>query len=125
MDRLWRILIDQAGGKGFVGALGGDDLLQLGLQVVGVEALHALVEMVEHLLAFLVRQLAVEEQLEVADRLLAIFHGSQVLLSAAAGGMKPWASAYSYNDFCIAFLPRCSRDITVPIGMSSISAISL
>ena len=35
------------------------------------------------------------------------------------------ASAKSYNRFCIAFLPRCSRDITVPIGMSSISAISL
>ena len=39
--------------------------------------------------------------------------------------MRPRCSAKSYNFFCIAFLPRCSRDITVPIGTSTISAISL
>ena len=41
------------------------------------------------------------------------------------GGTRPRPSAKSNNAFCIDFLPRCSRDITVPIGISNISAISL
>ena len=40
-----------------------------------------------------------------------------VSLQSAISGIptvvdKPRAFAYSYNSFCIAFLPRCRRDIT-------------
>ena len=35
------------------------------------------------------------------------------------------SDAKSYNRFWRAFLPRCSRLITVPIGISRMSAISL
>ncbi len=38
---------------------------------------------------------------------------------------RPRELAKSYNCFCSAFLPRCRRLMTVPMGMSRISAISL
>ena len=53
-------------------ALAGDDLLELGLEVERVEALHAVVEVVEDLAVLLGRELAVEERLDVAQRLLAV-----------------------------------------------------
>jgi hypothetical protein len=40
-------------------------------------------------------------------------------------GTSRLATPKSYNDFCSAFLPRCSRLMTVPIGISKMSAISL
>ena len=38
---------------------------------------------------------------------------------------SPRSRTVSHNARCRAFLPRCSLDMTVPIGMSKISAISL
>jgi hypothetical protein len=43
---------------------------------------------------------------------------------SAFSGSSPRLLANSHNVFCIAFLPRCSLDITVPIGISRMSAIS-
>ena len=107
-------------------ALGGDDQLQLGMEVERLEALGAVLEVTADVGHGLVAQLPVEEGLQLAQRLVAISHPSFHPAPCVAGcPASPRDSAYSNNDFCIAFLPRCSRDMTVPIGMSRISAISL
>src|SRR5918996_1554220 len=58
--------------------------------------------------------LAVEVRLELPQRPLAVHHVT-----------RPRSRITSHNRRSRALLPRCSRDITVPIGTSRISAISL
>ena len=71
--RLRRIRSSRLRRAGLVAAaLAGDDLLELGLEVERLEAVHAPVEVAEDLPVLLGRQLAVEERLDVAQRLPAV-----------------------------------------------------
>ena len=51
--------------------------------------------------------------------------GLEVKRLETGAATSPRSIPKSNNAFCSAFLPRCSRLITVPIGTSRISAISL
>ena len=59
-------------------------------------------------------ELPVEVELDLLEHLFAVSRDN-----------SPRSRTVSHNAFSSAFLPRCSRDITVPIGTSMISAISL
>ena len=107
-------------------ALAGDDRLQLGVEVERLEAVGAALQVGaddRQLLGRSSRRRGTPRA-HAGSRCSHVSHG---LVPRRAGRRpaSPRAWAYSNNDFCIAFLPRWSRDITVPIGMSSISAISL
>ena len=66
-------------------------------------------------------QFTIEVEIYLGQRLVTVFtHGR-----SAPSGTSPRLLANSHNVLWSCFLPRCSRDITVPIGTSSISAISL
>ena len=86
-----------SGGISSSSALAGDDLLELGLEVERVEALHAVVEVAEDLPVLLGRKLAVEERLDVAQRLLAVGVVVGVLGAVAVVGhgavMMRWSRA--------------------------------
>ena len=62
----------------------------------------------------LVRNAPGSTALDLAEDLLTVGHRT-----------RPRAFIVSHNRFSSAFLPRCSLDITVPIGTPRISAISL
>jgi hypothetical protein len=120
-----------------------DDNLELGLEVVLVQAGAALLQMVPYQLAPVVGQLSVQEAVQRGKGFLAwvqelrrlhfVHSTGQVALGALpatrsyfyAGAAKRRCPIYVPNAFCSAFLPRWSRLITVPIGTSRISAISL
>src|SRR5262245_24428024 len=78
--------VEEAWGEGFAAALVGDDLFDLRLQVEGVVALHAFLEVVEDVLVLFLGQLAIEELLQLLERLSAIFRRwcHQCLVSACA-----------------------------------------
>ena len=66
-------------------------------------------------------ELTVEERLDLHGASPCTWARSQ----ASSSSTSPRSFAVSHNAFWSAFLPRCNRDITVPIGVSMISAISL
>ena len=61
-------------------------------------------------------KLAVEKSINLVDRLVAVH---------SVGPTNPCSCAKSNNLCWSCFLPLCSRDMTVPMGTSRISAISL
>ncbi len=67
----------------------------------------------------------VEPRRRGRTRSLAASLRSSARSQASSSSTNPRSFAVSHNAFCSAFLPRCSRDITVPMGVSMISAISL
>ena len=91
----------------------------------GLRAPGALFEM----LAELGRERRIEVLLEELGELLkavaAIDGVAHVGLGIDRAAWIPRSSARSYRRFCRNFRPRCNRLMTVPIGMWSISAISL
>src|ERR1700722_2059340 len=122
----------------------GNDLAQLGFEAGGAAAGPAPVEVDPDFRAPFLRQLAVEIVVQDMDRLLAVdgraeepvrVHGPAVLAlchvlahSIDPPGRlptRPRASATSCNAFCSALLPRWILLMTVPIGTSVISEISL
>src|ERR1700722_9037535 len=122
----------------------GDDLAQLGFEAGRTAARPAPVEMDPDFGAALLRQLAVQVVVQLVDGLLAVdghaeeptgVHRPAVLgLSHVLthsidppGRLptSPRASATSCNAFCSALLPRWILLMTVPIGTSVISEISL
>ena len=114
--------------------LGANNGAQFGVEFKGTLAIGACGEVGHDLFNPGVRQLRIKEQFQFFQCFLAIWHidgsarsgdYSPVPSTVSGSTMSPRSRAYSYNIFCIAFLPRCSRDITVPIGISSISEISL
>ena len=118
-------------------ALAGDDLAQLGLEVEDLEAVRAAVEMALDVHAELALGLAVEVRVHLAQDVVAVTHGSLGLVCRLVGRFGSSAahrscqaagcarSAKPNNRRSSPFLPRWRRLITVPIGMSRISAISL
>src|SRR3954464_12033795 len=66
----------QVGGHLVVPALGGDDLAQLGLEVEGLQTVGAPGEMGMDGCVSVFRQRAVEERLELADRVCTVIHSS-------------------------------------------------
>src|SRR3954447_21710312 len=66
----------QVGGHLVVPALGGDDLAQLGLEVEGLQTVGAAGEMGMDGCVSVFRQRAVEERLELADRVSTVIHSS-------------------------------------------------
>src|SRR5688572_6868786 len=101
---------------GLFAAFHGDQLAQLGLEIEGLQARHALVEVVLDVGPAGVIELPVEEVVEPLDGVVAVAHHRSPT--------RPRAIPNSNNAFWSALLPRWSLLITVPIGMSSISAIS-
>ena len=117
----------------------GDHHAQLGLEVEGLEARRAVVEVVldaclrarpssspSRILVELMQCVVAVSHALLGPRVGRSPSGHRTGRSFGSGSStSPRATANSYNCFCSAFLPRCSRLITVPIGMSRISAISL
>ena len=95
----------------------GDDGAELGLVLEGAAARRTVDEVLPDHDASLLGQLVVDVLVDVLDCVLTTAHG--------VGSTSPCSTARFHNFLCSAFLPRCSRDITVPIGTSRISAISL
>src|SRR3954447_9477963 len=107
------------------------------LEVVLLQAGPALVEMVLDLREVGVRQLVVDEEEHPLEDLGAVLvlggttrSGARGLAHrpspfAAVAADRPRLRAYSWSMSRSCRRPRCSRDITVPIGVSMISAISL
>src|SRR5918996_2619931 len=91
-----------------------DDLSDPEAELAAVEAAGATEEVPLDLDLGRRPQLAVEVRLEFPQRPLAVHHVT-----------RPRSRITSHNRRSRALLPRCSRDITVPIGTSRISAISL
>src|SRR5687768_6659250 len=100
-----------------VAALHGDDLAQLGLEVERLQAREAVVEVLLDVGPAGVVELAVEEVVQPMDGVVAVAHHRSPT--------RPCAIPKSYNAFCSALLPRWSLLMTVPMGTSRISAISL
>src|ERR1700683_2255211 len=118
----------------------GDHPAQLGLELRRPAAGTAEVEVDPDHLAALLGQLAIEIRVQLVHRPLAVAgHAAPsggVRLSALAHvrhsldppctlPTRPRASATSCNAFCSALLPRWIRLMTVPMGTSVISEISL
>ena len=127
----------------------GDDLAQLGLESVGPDAGAAQIEVTGDLHPPLLGELAVEVEVQPFDGLVAsdeprdirrpvtrfrcrfaryfpISHWSRSpYLALSPAPTRPLVLPRSTNAFCSAFLPRWIRLITVPMGTSVISAISL
>src|ERR687891_463377 len=91
-----------------------DDLADPEAELAAVEAAGATEEVPLDLDLRRRPQLAVEVRLEFPQRPLAVHHVT-----------RPRSPTPPQNRRSRALLPRCSRDITVPIGTSRISAISL
>src|SRR5699024_9608716 len=131
-------------------AAGADQVLDLLGQVVGVQALLAQVQVRADVVAVGVGQLVVQEGVELLQRPLtvvlarcALGHGRGSSVAVEPGVGRPDASrgrwwwrspasritpisrAWSANMPRSRERPRFSRDITVPIGVPMISAISL
>src|SRR6478735_3456043 len=108
---------------------------ELGLEVECLVAGRAVVQVLLDVLALVVRELAVEILVELLEGLGAVRHrygqrsscghpsvappGTTAAGSfgSFAASASPRETAWPYNRFCSAFLPRCNRLITVPIGM--------
>ena len=91
------------------------------------EALTAVVAAVEvetDLLELPRRELHVEERVETRDAVVAV-HFAHPFRGDGRSAAIPRSCARSKSRFWRNFRPRWSRDITVPMGMPSISAISL
>jgi len=122
-----------------IDGLGRDDPPKILFESVRATAGWALVEMGADRLTGVVRDRAVEKSVDLPKRLFTLWSAhltseleasparSPVGAAPAAGvsDTMPLVLANSYNSFCNAFLPRWSRLMTVPIGTSRISAISL
>jgi len=127
----------------------GHQLAELSLKPIGADARPAQVEVAGDLDATLLGQFAVEVGVEPLDRLLAADEAGQGFgrarsshliryavsfkshpqsphyLDSSDAPTRPRALPTSTNAFCRAFLPRWILLMTVPIGTSVISAISL
>src|SRR5919108_3289802 len=95
-------------------ALPPDDLPNPNPELTAVEAAGAPEQVALHLGPGRLGQLAVQIGLQLQERPLAVHHVT-----------KPRSRLTSHNRRSRALLPRWRRDITVPIGTSRISAISL
>ena len=118
-----------------------DDRTQLGLEVAASRAGQAVGQVRLEPIQLVLGQLAVHEQVELVEELVAV-HDTTSRHGRAVGGGRlvsvrgnhpassssprmPRSLAYSVNACCRPFLPRWIRDITVPTGVPMISAISL
>jgi hypothetical protein len=106
-------------------ALGPDDLLQLATELRAVEAGGALGEVSGQER----RTLGTSSQL-ISDAMLTRPSCWSSPVARSRGDphqsrTRPRSLTTSHNRFSRAFLPRCSRDMTVPMGTPVISAISL
>ena len=97
----------------------------LDLEAEALRARRALVEVPGDGSALPHRQLTVEVFVDAEDRVVAVHLAVQPPVAESTRGRRLLRSAYSHNRFCSCFLPRWMRLITVPIGTSRISAISL
>src|ERR1700687_652638 len=110
-----------------VAALAGDQQLELGLEVERVQTRTAFLEVALDMRLALGRELAVEEVIEGVDRLLTLHTELEVVVHShlSRSATSPRRIPKSYNAFCNAFLHRCNRLMTVPMGTWRIWAISL
>src|SRR2546421_5754812 len=114
-------------GRHVVPALPGDEDAQLGVEVERGGAGRAMLQVAgdEETLRF--GQLSVQIVVDLVDRFAAV--QCEPLGDAQWAGpvpvARPFSTANSHNRFWSCFLPRCSRLITVPMGISRMSAISL
>src|SRR5690606_32123106 len=104
-----------------------DQLLEVVTRVVLAQARLAVREVLADPVALGLTDLGVEELEELGDRLRAV---DVVVLAhrsppSAWAGTRPRSRAYSVSSSRSWPRPRCRRDITVPIGVPMISAISL
>src|SRR5690349_4622194 len=95
-------------------------LLELGLR----EAVPAALQVRRHLRGALDRQLFLEIVLQPVARLAAVDRVTHGAPPPFRAGMMPVSTAYSYSFAWSSRRPRNSRDLTVPTGMCSASAIS-
>src|SRR5690606_13402724 len=98
-----------------------DAALELGL----AEAGRALLEVRAQPAGVDLGDLGVDVLLEALERLLAPALLAHRLLAHRPSLTSPSSRAWSASSVRSCRRPRCSRDITVPIGVSMISAISL
>src|SRR4051812_19858152 len=118
---------------GVAAATSGDESLDVLLEAELAQARRALVEMLAHLASAGVVDLTVEVEVDLLDHLgtrdvvgVAAAHRSASRSAVSCSGlMKPRSRAYCSSALRSARRPRCSLDITVPIGVPMMSAISL
>src|SRR5881397_935054 len=114
-------------------ALAGQELLDVLVDAVLLETRRAVVDVGAQRGVPLGAAFAVEEQVDVGERLFAADLVGRTLAhvvhrpatSSLAPRMKPRSRATSASRSRSWARPRCRRDITVPMGVSMISAISL
>src|SRR3979411_60389 len=108
-------------------ALSGQQCLEMFFETEFLQARTTLVQMTPEQLTPLAVALIVQEQPQLAEHLAAVglvrIPAAHDATSASRRNPRSRATPVSMSRNCLR--PRCSRDITVPIGVPMISAISL